>query len=661
MTKKLDKEDRFVKEKIKKLEKDLRDPRKLGGPSLFPFFLILLVFMLFFNGFALNNEIPYSEFLNKLGSGEVKKVVVGNDRLVGELKPEEGSSEKIEKSKFTVFRVEPEIAEKLNEHKVEFSGTSDGDMSIWWWILGGFLIISFLSVIARTAQAKGDGGFGMGSPMTIGKSKARLYIEKETKTTFDDVAGVDEAKEELREVISFIKEPERYKELGAKLPKGILLVGSPGTGKTLLARALAGEADVPFLSISGSEFVEMFVGVGAARVRDLFKQAQKHAPCIIFIDELDALGRSRGINPITGSNDEKEQTLNQLLSELDGFDMKEGVILLAATNRPEILDKALLRAGRFDRQIAVDRPDRKGRLAILKVHTRSVKVDGGIDLEDIAAVTPGFSGADLANLVNEATLLTARDNKDRVTQSYFMKAFERIVGGLEKKSRALSIFERKVVAHHEIGHAMVSMALPGCDSVQKVSIIPRGFGALGYTLNQPNEDRFLMSKAELESRLAGLMGGRAAEKIVFDEISTGASDDFEKATSIARDMVTRFGMSGNLGMVAYEKPKSRYLDNESMSESLIGKRFSERTAHEIDCEVKMIVGQAYDRASAILKANNSALLSAAQALLEKESLSRDELLNLIPNIEIPESCKTNSGNNGKPETIKGIYGLNNGN
>jgi cell division protease FtsH len=412
--------------------------------------------------------------------------------------------------------------------------------------------------------------------------------------------------------------------LGARLPKGILLVGPPGTGKTLLARAVAGEAGVPFFSISGSEFVEMFVGVGAARVRDLFDQARSRAPCIIFIDELDALGRARGIGPMSGGHDEKEQTLNQLLAELDGFDPSHGVVLLAATNRPEILDAALLRAGRFDRQILVDRPDKQARIAILKVHLRHVNLASGVHPEPIAALTPGFTGADLANLVNEAALLATRHDAQAIAMEDFNHAIERIVAGLEKKNRLLNEHERKVTAYHEMGHALVARAIPGSDPIHKVSIIPRGISALGYTIQRPTEDRFLMSKQELMDKMAVLLGGRAAEILIFREMSTGAADDLAKATGIARSMVTRYGMDEKLGMVSLESERAPFLQVPGEF-ATVGREYSDQTAHEVDCAVRDFVASAFDRALALLEIHNAALEEGAQHLLEKETLSGDEL------------------------------------
>jgi cell division protease FtsH len=452
--------------------------------------------------------------------------------------------------------------------------------------------------------------------MSIGKSKAKVFVETDVKTRFEDVAGVDEAKGELQEVVSYLKDPESYGRLGGRLPKGILLVGPPGTGKTLLAKAVAGEAHVPFFSISGSEFVEMFVGVGAARVRDLFEQARAKAPAIIFIDELDALGRARGANLGMGGHDEKEQTLNQLLVEMDGFDTRSGLVLLAATNRPDVLDPALLRAGRFDRQVLVDRPDRSGRTAILQVHVGKVKLAPSVNLEDVAALTAGFSGADLANLVNEAALAATRRHAEAVERIDFDVAVERIVAGLEKKTRLLNGREREFVAFHEMGHALVAAASAGADPVHKVSIIPRGLGALGYTLQRPTEDRFLMTRAELEGRLSVLLGGRAAEALVFQHTSTGAADDLSRATDIARDMAVRFAMVPSLGPVSYETEPSSFLGPQPLQR----RNYSEQTAREIDLAVRDIVSRAFATSEAVLRARRQTLERGARLLLERETL-----------------------------------------
>jgi cell division protease FtsH len=462
----------------------------------------------------------------------------------------------------------------------------------------------------------GEGGIG-GGLMSIGKSRAKVFVEKETKVTFDDVAGVDEAKEELVEIVNFLKDPEGYGRLGGRAPKGILLVGPPGTGKTLLARAVAGEAQVPFFSISGSEFVEMFVGVGAARVRDLFEQARKMAPAIVFIDELDSLGRARGAFGL-GGHDEKEQTLNQLLAELDGFDPKGGVVLLAATNRPEILDPALLRAGRFDRQVLVDRPDKRGREQILAVHLRKAKLGPDVKPEEIAALTSGFTGADLANLVNEATLLATRRKAEAVTMADFNNAIERIIAGLEKRNRLINPHEREVVAYHELGHALVALALPGSEVVHKVSIIPRGVGALGYTIQRPTDDRFLMTRAELANKMAVLLGGRAAEQVVYGEVSTGAANDLARVTEIARAMVLRYGMSDALGHVVYDQDRAPFLQGVPMPPE--PRVYGEDTARAVDGAVRALVDDCFARAVAILARNRALLDRTAQLLLKSETL-----------------------------------------
>jgi cell division protease FtsH len=477
-------------------------------------------------------------------------------------------------------------------------------------------------------------GQGMGGLTAIGKSKARVYVESDTKVSFADVAGVDEAKAELQEVVDFLQNPREYSSLGARMPKGILLVGPPGTGKTLLARAVAGEAGVPFFSISGSEFVEMFVGVGAARVRDLFEQARKAAPAIIFIDELDALGRARGAGTMQGGNDEREQTLNQLLSELDGFDPGQGVVLLSATNRPEILDPALLRAGRFDRQVLVDRPDRAGRVQILQVHMKKIVLAPDMGVEDIAALTTGFSGADLANLVNEAALLATRRRAKVVSMEDFTHAIERIVAGLEKRNRLINPRERRIVAYHEMGHALVSMALPGMDEVHKVSIIPRGVGALGYTIQRPTEDRFLMTEHELRAKIAVLMGGRAAEKLVFDHLSTGAADDLARATDIARSMVARYGMDAELGSVSYETERNNFLGGRTGS--YLERNYSEATAQAMDAAVRTVLHEVFAQALEILAANRALLDVAATRLLEVETLDEGALRELARDLQRPQ-------------------------
>ncbi|MFZ5780004.1 MAG: ATP-dependent zinc metalloprotease FtsH [Pseudomonadota bacterium] len=575
------------------------------------------------------DQISYSQFQSLLEAGRVAEVIVGETHIRGTLsRPAAG-----EKPEFLTDRVPLDVADFLEKYKVKFRAEHDSGWlkAILSWVVPTALFLGIWLFLIRRLQ----GGMGAGGGLlAIGKSKARVYLERSTGVNFDDVAGVDEAKAELEEVVDFLRTPEAHSRLGARLPKGILLVGPPGTGKTLLARAVAGQAGVPFFSISGSEFVEMFVGVGAARVRDLFEQARQHAPCIIFIDELDALGRARG-SFMMGGHDEKEQTLNQLLAELDGFDPKTGIVLLAATNRPEILDPALLRAGRFDRQVLVDRPDRKGRADILAVHVRRIKLARDVDIERIAALTPGSTGADLANLVNEAALLATRRGGEAVTLDDFTQAIERIVGGLEKRSRILNAGERERIAFHESGHALVAMAIPGSDPVQKISIIPRGVGALGYTMQRPVEDRFLMSRSELEDRMAVLLGGRAAEMLQFPSVSTGAADDLRKATDIARSMVARFGMVPEVGPVAYEGEPSAFLT--PIPGMPGGSRwYSETTASRMDTAVVALIAQSLERAKTILQRNLPLLRETAQKLLEQETLGEEWLGPLARRVDAQE-------------------------
>ena len=566
-------------------------------------------------------ELPYSEFKKLVADGKIAEVSVANHVLTGKLTPE---SESKEQKSFATVRVEdPDLVRELNQHGVTFTGVIE---STFWrdvlsWVVPVALFVGiWFFILKRFGQAQG--GF-----MQVGQSKAKIYMEKDIKVTFADVAGVDEAKEELREVIEFLKTPEKFTKLGGKIPKGILLVGPPGTGKTLLARAVAGEAGVPFFSISGSEFVEMFVGVGAARVRDLFEQAKGKAPCIIFIDELDALGKARGVGPM--AHEEREQTLNQLLVEMDGFDPRVGVILMAATNRPEILDPALLRAGRFDRHVTVDRPDKKGRLDVLRVHAKKVALSQEADLEQIAAMTPGFSGADLANVINEAALLAVRRGKDQVHLSELQEAVERVIAGLEKKNRVLNKMEKERVAFHETGHALVALSIPGSDQVQKISIIPRGVAALGYTLQLPTEDRFLMTKSELENKVAVLLGGRIAEETIFGEASTGAQNDLVKATDIAKSMVKAYGMSEKLGTITLERERQpQFLQLPVASEK---GDYSEETAREIDCEVRRIVDEQYGRVRRLLEDKKAILQQGATLLLEREVITGAELKAVMEN------------------------------
>ncbi len=594
---------------------------------------MLLVFMMFFVLLLLRScwqetqrieVVPYSSFQSYLDQGKIDSLVVSQDYIHGILKEPDAAGGK----EFVTSRVDPTMAEQLRGKGVAFSG----EPAPGWlkqlvsWI---FLPVVFITVWVLLSRWIGGAAGAGGGFLAVGKSKAKVYVETGIKTTFQDVAGVDEAKAELVEIVRFLKDPQEFGRLGARVPKGALLVGPPGTGKTLLARAVAGEAGVPFFSTNGSEFVEMFVGVGAARVRDLFEQARRSAPAIIFIDELDALGRARGIYPQIGGHDEKEQTLNQLLAELDGFDPTVGLVLLAATNRPEVLDPALLRAGRFDRQILVDRPDKSGRLQILVIHVRRVALAEDVDLDQVAAMTPGFTGADLANLVNEAAMVATRRDAMAVGAQDFIAAIERLVAGLEKKSRILNPVERRVVAFHEMGHALVAMAIPGCDPVQKVSIIPRGIAALGYTIQRPTEDRFLMSRRELENKMAVLLAGRAAETLMFDDVSTGAADDLVKATDIARGMVMRYGMDAKLGPIAYDTETGRFLGQQDGA-FWMPRRFSEDTAHEIDCAVRDLTAAAFDRAVAILRRESAALRQGAELLLERETLAAEEIPHPAP-------------------------------
>ncbi len=587
-------------------------------------FILLLLIQDWWQTSQTTEVVPYSQFEKYLEEGKVKRIVIGDQYITGYFaKPQDG------KVRFVTPRVDPEIAKELEKYNVEFTGTVENTLirTILSWVIPIVLFFAIWAFFFRHIVEKQ----GMGGLMSIGRSKAKVYMEKNTGVTFHDVAGVEEAKQELQEVVEFLKNPKEYGRLGAHIPKGVLLVGPPGTGKTLLARAVAGEAGVPFFSITGSEFVEMFVGVGAARVRDLFDQARKHAPCIIFIDELDALGRARSSLPTMGGHDEREQTLNQLLAEMDGFDPREGIVVLAATNRPEILDPALLRAGRFDRQILVDRPDKRGREAILRVHIKKIKIAPDVDIEKIAAMTTGFSGADLANLVNEAALLATRRHGEAVTMEDFTRAIERIVAGLEKKNRLLNPREREIVAHHEMGHALVAMALPGTDAVHKVSIIPRGIGALGYTIQRPTEDRYLMTKEELLNKICVMLGGRAAEKLVFGHLSTGAADDLVKATDVARSIVARYGMEEKLGYVAYETERSLFLQP-TPGQAVTERHYSEQTAREIDLAVRRIIEECFERALTILERNRPILERCARRLLEAETLEEEELRQLTSDL-----------------------------
>ena len=586
-------------------------------------FVALTLVQFLFAGRAAVESIPYSQFLQLLDEHKVSELSVEKDHISGKLQePINGHNQ------FSTVRVDSALATELAQSNVSFSGVNENTLlnTLLGWLLPFVMIMVVWHFLFRGLAEKQ----GLGGMMNVGKSRAKIFVERDTGVTFADVAGIDEAKAELVEVVSFLKDKAKYARLGAHIPKGILLVGPPGTGKTLVAKAVAGEAGVPFFSISGSEFVEMFVGVGAARVRDLFEQARQAAPCIIFIDELDALGKMRGVGAF-GGNDEKEQTLNQLLAELDGFDPREGVVLLAATNRPEILDPALLRAGRFDRQVLIDRPDRKGRVAILKVHIKNITAEPSADCERIAEITTGFTGADLANLINEAAIVATRRGAQAVSLDDFTAAVERIVAGVERKSSLLQPEERLVVAYHEMGHALAAGTLPGMDPVHKVSIIPRSIGSLGYTLQRPTEDHFLISCQMLKDRIAVLMAGRAAEFIAYGQISTGAADDLTRATDIARQLITRFGMSAELGQSVLERQNPTYLGDHI---PVLGQKdYSEQTAREIDLGIRALLDEAYSRAKELLEGRRADLDAGAKLLMEKETLTPEEfpaLMSLKP-------------------------------
>jgi len=582
--------------------------------------VVLIIQNALFSAFSVKT-VPYSEFLKALNENRVTEVAVTSNMIQGRFKDTKDSSD--QGQLFRTVRVDPEISELLSGHDVKFKGEVESTFvrDLLSWVIPVFLFVGIWFFMMKRMQGQ-QPGF-----MSLGKNKAKIYMQDEVGVRFDDVAGVDESKQELKEVIEFLKEPGRFTAIGGRMPRGVLLVGPPGTGKTLLAKAVAGESGVPFFSMSGSEFVEMFVGLGAARVRDLFTQAKAKAPCIIFIDELDALGKARGIGGM-GGHDEREQTLNQLLVEMDGFDPQVGVILIAATNRPEILDPALLRPGRFDRQVLVDRPDRKGREAILQVHLKKIKYDETLDIEKLANMTPGMVGADLANIVNEAALLAVRRGKERAGMPDFQEAVERVIAGLEKKNRVINPKEKKIVAYHELGHAMVAMSLPGTDPVQKITVIPRGIAALGYTMQVPTEDRFLMGKSELENKIATLLGGRAAEEIVSGDISTGAHNDLSRATDIARSMVKEYGMS-KVGQVYYaSNRRAQFLSPlpEGTGE------YSEATAEVIDREINAIISAQYDRALDILRGKRGILEKSVSILLEKETIEGGELKALMAEV-----------------------------
>jgi cell division protease FtsH len=581
------------------------------------YFIVALLVIMWFQTFLTEqqtNRVSYSDFKQLIRSGKLESVTIGPDKITGILKDSKEPNRTV-----TATRVDdPDLVKDLEAQGIKFSGASD---SKWLGLLVSWLLplAVFFFLWSFLMRRMGGGPQGV---LSVGKAKVKIYAEKEIGVSFDDVAGIDEAKAELEEIVEFLRDPGKFQKLGGKIPKGVLLVGAPGTGKTLLARAVAGEAGVPFFSMSGSEFVEMFVGVGAARVRDLFGQAKDQAPCIIFVDELDALGKARGLNPI-GGHDEREQTLNQLLVEMDGFDPRAGVIIMAATNRPEILDPALLRPGRFDRHVAIDKPDIRGRESILRVHARTVKLGPDVDLKKIAAMTPGFVGADLANLINEAALIAARREREEVTMADFQEAADRIIGGLEKRNRAMNAKEKEIVAYHESGHALVAMVLPNTDPVSKISIIPRGIAALGYTQQLPTEDRYLMTRDELLARLKVLLGGRVSEEIIFGDISTGAQNDLQRATAIARSMTMEYGMSRKLGPLTYvRESRSAHLD---LGLGAHEREFSEKTAQQIDEEIAGIIEDMHQEVRKILTDQQDMLRKLAKILLEKESIDGEDL------------------------------------
>ena len=597
----------------------LSDKRTRFSVGYFVIAFVLLIVLNMLLSRANTQTVPYSELKSKIERGEIKFVLLGEQMIRAQVQDSlvrKGAAEMV--TARPPAQGDESLVPLLDAKKVKYDGVAQAWLPqlIGWLLPLAILILFWFWMLRRINPAQGV--------MTIGKNRARILGEEGTGIKFSEVAGADEAKQELVEVVEFLKTPEKFAKLGAKIPKGVLLVGPPGTGKTLLARAVAGEAEVTFFSISGSEFVEMFVGVGAARVRDLFEQAKSNAPCIVFIDELDALGKARGAGGVMGGHDEREQTLNQLLVEMDGFDPRRGVIIMAATNRPEILDSALLRPGRFDRQVVVDRPDVNGREAILRVHAKDIALAPDVDLKTIARRTPGFVGADLANLLNEAALLAARSNKSRVEMVDIDSAIDRIVAGLEKRNRLINSKEREIVAYHEAGHALVAERVETADPVHKISIIPRGVAALGYTQQLPTEDRYLLQRGELEDRIAVLLGGRAAEQIIFNEISSGASNDLERATDIARQMVTQLGMSEAVGLVTFVRQRGTFLQPQEQSRD-----YSESTAQTIDSEVRKLLSDGYERALDILQRDRQFLEAIARRLLDKEVMDREELRELL--------------------------------
>ncbi len=612
------------REKKKNIILELKNKNKSSKTRSFTYlyFIVVLIVVGVLNSYFFTKgevrTIQYSELKQFIAQGKIANVSIDKETIQGDLTLEDGK-----KTRFNTVKVEdPELIKDLEKSRINYSGRSENKFlsTIISWVLPLALMFLIWNLLMRRM-----GGASSGI-LSFGKSRGRIYGEDEIKITFEDTAGVEEAEEELKEIIEYLRYPQKFLDIGGKIPKGILLVGPPGTGKTLLAKAVAGEAKVPFFSMSGSDFVEMFVGVGASRVRDLFSQAQEKSPCIIFIDELDALGKARGMNPMS-SNDEREQTLNQLLAEMDGFDTKTGVIIMGATNRPEILDPALLRPGRFDRHVLVDRPDIRGREEILKIHIKGVKIADEVDLKVVAARTPGFVGADLANLINESALLAARKGKSMVTMEELEEAIDRVTAGLEKKKRVMSKKEKEIVAYHETGHALMAEFLETPDRVHKISIIPRGIAALGYTMQLPTEDRYLMTEKELLDRLAVLLGGRVAEEIKFGEVSTGAQNDLSRATDIAKSMIKEYGMSKTLGLITFERDRKPLFLN--FEQSVGGKDYSEETAKEIDREMKQIMDKAYINVKSILTQKKEILDRVANTLLEKETIDGEALRNIL--------------------------------
>ena len=582
----------------------------------------LLVFAMYqFQGVDSDQEITYNKFLKMIDEKKVEKVEIKSDRILITAKKESG--DKVNKEYYTGRMNDDQLVEKLEKAKIDFNQEVPDTTSaiVAQYAMNIIPLVIFIALIVWMTRKMSKGGGMMG----IGKSNAKMYVEKQTGATFKDVAGQDEAKESLQEVVDFLHNPGKYTSVGAKLPKGALLVGPPGTGKTLLAKAVAGEAKVPFFSLSGSAFVEMYVGVGASRVRDLFKQAQQMAPCIIFIDEIDAIGKSRDTQ--MGGNDEREQTLNQLLAEMDGFESNKGLVLLAATNRPEILDPALLRPGRFDRRIIVERPDLKGRVEVLKVHSKDVKMDETVDLEAIALATSGAVGSDLANMINEAAINAVKNGRNAVSQADLFEAVEVVLVGKEKKDRVMNQEERKIVSYHEVGHALVSALQKDSEPVQKITIVPRTMGALGYVMQTPEEEKFLNTKKELQAMLVGMLGGRAAEEIVFDTVTTGASNDIEKATSVARAMITQYGMSEKFGLIGLESVQNRYLDGRPVMNC------GQETASEIDHEVMKMLKEAYEEAKKLLSEHRESLDKIAAFLIEKETITGKEFMKIFHEVE----------------------------